>query len=164
MKTLFLLRHAKSSWRDAGLTDFDRPLNNRGVRSAELIGTLLARRHRHPNLILSSPAVRARETAEIVIERAGFAAAVRYVDRLYLASVATLLETILQIEDGQTTVMLVGHNPGMEELLFFLTGAMNGMTTAALAMIRFEIDHWNEIEEGSGQLEWFINPKGLLTR
>jgi phosphohistidine phosphatase len=164
MKTLFLLRHAKSSWKDAGLSDFERPLNKRGVHSANLLGGVLAKREPQPDLILSSPAVRAKETTLLVTEGAAFAGEVRYVDRLYLASAGTLLEIVSQLDDRHEAVMIVGHNPSLETLLPRLCGVREEMPTCALAMISFPVDLWSESSESPGQLEWFIKAKELLDR
>src|SRR5215203_2254928 len=124
MKTLFLLRHAKSSWRDQTLPDFERALNGRGERAAEDIGRYLKTKSIVPELVLSSPAVRARDTLAIVSKAAKWTTEVRYDQRIYEASGLRLAEVLSQIEDDRNVVMMVGHNPGMEELLTLLTGTM----------------------------------------
>lgn len=161
MKTLFLLRHAKSSWKDAMLADFERPLNGRGLKAAPLIGRYLRRKKIRPDLILSSPAERARQTTALVMEAAKLSAELRYDERIYEASAGRLLEIISQIEESASTVLLVGHNPGMEELLAHLTGESQTMPTAALAEISLDIDKWSKARERSGRLEWMVKPKEL---
>jgi phosphohistidine phosphatase len=135
MKKLLLLRHAKSSWDDASLPDFDRPLNERGQRAAPLVGEFMRERKFHPDLIVCSPAKRTRETIALVLEAAAVEPPIRYDERIYEASVGHLLEIISQLEDDKTEVMLVGHNPGFENLLERLTGKTERMPTAALARI-----------------------------
>jgi len=153
MKTLLLLRHAKSSWDDSGLKDFERPLNNRGLQAAPAIGRFLRQQKLQPHLILSSPAERARQTASLVTETARLTADLRYDERIYEASLERLMEVLAQIEDAAEVVMLVGHNPGLEELLEHLTGEAQRMPTAALASISLELDKWGKVREHAGRLE-----------
>lgn len=161
MKTLLLLRHAKSSWSNPSLRDFDRPLNERGLKAAPLIGQLLLKRQIQPGLVLSSPAERARQTALFVAEAAQFATAPRFDESIYEASALALLEIISQIDDHVAQAMIVGHNPGMEELLMILTGETRRMPTAALAFISLNVEKWSEVREGTGRLEWLVKPKEL---
>ena len=162
MKTLFLLRHAKSDWKDATLPDFERPLNGRGLKAAPLIGRYLRRRKIQPDLILSSPAERARQTTALVMEAASITAELRYDERIYEASASRLLEIISQIEESANVVLLVGHNPGLAELLAGLTGETQSLPTAALAKLNLEIDKWNKVRERNGRLEWLVKPKELV--
>jgi phosphohistidine phosphatase len=163
MKTLFLLRHAKSSWADASQTDFDRPLNERGLKAAPLIGRFMRKQKLQPDLILSSPAQRARQTITLVAEAAELTAELRYDARLYGASAARLIEIVSQIEDSAADVLLVGHNNGMEELLQTLTRESRHMPTAALARITLNIEKWSKTSDASGQLDWLIKPKELAS-
>lgn len=162
MKRLLLLRHAKSSWGDPGLADFDRPLNERGLRAAPLMGRLMRQRRVQPDLIISSPAERARRTAVLVAEAAGFAAPLRFDERIYEATAARLVEVVSQAEEGAGELLLVGHNPGMEELLELLTGEARRMPTAALARIQLDIEKWGKLRERTGRLEWHVKPKELV--
>lgn len=164
MKKLLLLRHAKSSWEDASLPDFERPLNERGRRAAPLMGKFMREQGLRPDLVISSPAQRARETIALVLEAAGIETELRYDERIYEASAARLLEIISQIEDDQTEVMLVGHNPGFENLLEHLTGEGERMPTAALTRIILNAEKWNEAGEQGGRLEWLVKPKELAKR
>jgi len=161
MKTLFLLRHAKSSWADAGQPDFARPLNERGQKAAPLVGRFMRRENLQPDLILSSPATRARETITLVVGAGKFLCEVRYDERIYEASLARLLEIVMQLEESAGAVLLVGHNPGMEELVLHLTGEQQHMPTAALACMELNIEKWSKTRTGIGHLEQLIRPKEL---
>ena len=161
VKTLLLLRHAKSSWDDNTLRDFDRPLNKRGLKAAPMVGGMMRKRKLRPELVLSSPAERAKETTRLVCEAAGLIAVARYDDGIYEASARRLLEIVSRIEDAVNTAMLVGHNPGLEESLGVLTGEPHRMTTASLACIELSIERWNEVTSGTGKLQWILKPKEL---
>ncbi|MBD0370203.1 MAG: histidine phosphatase family protein [Pyrinomonadaceae bacterium] len=161
MKTLLLLRHAKSSWKEPELRDFDRPLNKRGEKAAPLMGKFMKERKLKPDLIISSPAVRARRTAALVVERAELQAELRYDERIYEADVEALLKVVSQIDDGAETVLLVGHNPGFQELLKFLTGEEHEFPTAALALISLKLDKWSGVQQNTGRLKWLVTPKSL---
>jgi len=162
MRTLILLRHAKSSWKDASLQDFDRPLNKRGKGAAELVGRFIRGQKLKPDLVLSSPAIRARETIDTVLQSSGRPLETRYDERIYEASPLSLLEVISHVEENLKVVLLVGHNPGLEELLELLTGQREPLPTAALAKITIETVRWSEIAEKSGRLDWLVKPKELL--
>jgi len=161
MKTLFILRHAKSSWKDESLQDFDRPLNGRGRKAAELIGILMKKQKVAPDLVLSSPAIRARETIEIVMKAAKLAVELRYDQRIYEASPVQLLEVISQIEEDKKSALLVGHNPGLEDLLHVLTGHAEHMSTACLAKIDLKANKWSKSLSEKGSLDWIVTAKEL---
>ena len=161
MKTLFLLRHAKSSWDDRSLRDFDRPLNERGLKAAPLVGGLLRKRKLYPQLVICSPAERTRQTIALVLQAAGLNIEVRFDNRVYEASTAQLLDIIREIDDDVETAMLVGHNYGIENLLAHLTGDARHMPTAALAHIALDVRAWGEAGENTGRLEFFVKPKDL---
>jgi len=161
IKTLFLLRHAKASPIVDDMLDFDRPLTKQGEKAAELIGQLLSSRGVTLDLILSSPAVRARETIELVMKAAGLQAKLRFDQRIYEAGPVQLLEIISQIEDDRHPVMMVGHNPSFEELLQALTGQAEHLSAGALAKIIFDTATWREIQEKKGALDWVVQPKEL---
>jgi phosphohistidine phosphatase len=160
MKTLLLLRHAKSSWKDSALQDFDRPLNEHGKKAAEMIGRFIRDKQIAPDLLLSSPAIRARETIERVIKTAKLRSELRYDERIYEASPLRLLEVVSQIEAERKIVVLVGHNPGMEELLKLLTHRVEHMATGTLAKIDFKAAGWDNLLE-KGSLDWIVKPKEL---
>lgn len=161
MKTLLLLRHAKSSWKNPDLSDFERPLNGRGKQAAPLIGRYLRGQKIKVDLILSSPAERARQTVALVSAAANFTGVLRYDERIYEATDASLLEVISQTEESAGVLLLVGHNPGLEDLLLRLTGEARRMPTAALAAIIFETERWSKVIDQKGQLKWLVNPKEL---
>lgn len=159
MKTLYVLRHAKSSWDDKDLADFDRPLNERGKVAAPFMGRVMRDNALAPRLILSSPAVRARETARLVKEAAGLDAEIKHNERIYEASPQTLKHVASSIDDRFESAMLVGHNPGMEGFVHFLTGEQQSMPTASLAVIDLDIAGWDQIGKGTGKLRRIIRPR-----
>lgn len=161
MKTLYLLRHAKSSWDDPSLKDFDRPLNHRGQKAAPKMGAFMRKKKVKPDVVISSPAVRASQTTELVREGAGMTTPVRFEAEIYEATPQPLLTIVRGIDDQMNSAMLVGHNPGFEELLAALTGESKRMPTAALACIELDVQRWSEVASGSGKLSWLIRPKDL---
>jgi phosphohistidine phosphatase len=164
MKTLLLLRHAKSSWKDHEVRDFDRPLNQRGLKAAPSMGKLIKKRKLQPDLVLSSPAERARQTTQLVIEAAGLKTELRYDERIYEATAVRLFDIVTQVDDESNLVMIVGHNPGLEELLEALTGEARSLPTAALACIELDVEKWNKARAGTGRLEWLAKPKKLKSK
>jgi phosphohistidine phosphatase len=163
MKTLLVLRHAKSSWDDRALDDHDRPLNDRGRRDAPRIGDLIHERGLTPETILSSDAVRARLTAEAVAEAAQYAGKIRLNRNLYLAGPADIRAVLGGLDETHgETVMIVGHNPGLEELVAELTGEHEDLPTATLAQIALPIDRWRDVDESTrGRLMGLWRPKEL---
>ena len=161
MKTLYLLRHAKSSWDDRSLKDFDRPLNERGLKAAPKIGAYMRKEKLRPDLVLSSPALRAKQTTTLVCEAAGLAGVVNFDERIYEASARRLLEIVVGLEDNLGAVMLVGHNPGFEELLAALTGESLRLPTAALARIDLDLKSWSNVTADAGKLKWLVRPRDL---
>lgn len=161
MKTLFLLRHAKSSWENSYLSDFDRPLNARGLKTAPFMGEIIHKNKFQIDLIVCSPAKRARETAILVKETASINGEIQYDDRIYEASPRRLLEVVSSIDETSESAMLVGHNPGFEGLIHLLTGEIQPMPTAALAVIDLTIERWNEINADCGSLRKLLRPKAL---
>ncbi len=161
MKTLLLLRHAKAAPHDPRMRDFDRPLNERGKGDALLIGKFMREQKLAPDIVLCSPAERTRQTATLVVQSARLAAPIRYDARIYEASMERLLETVSQTEETAQTLLLIGHNPSMEHLLFALTGESHTMATAALACIILDIEKWSKAREHTGRLAWFVKAKEL---
>ena len=161
MRTLYLLRHAKSSWKDVTVPDFERPLKDRGRKAAKRIGKHLGKEKLSNPLVFCSPAVRTRETAEIVLKHANVGVDVRFVERIYEAALGDLVQVVSEIPDEKQVAIMIGHNPGFEELLAYLTGEGRRMPTAALAKIKFDVESWKDIKEDQGTLEWFITPKEL---
>ena len=161
MKTLLLLRHAKSDWDDQSLSDFDRPLAARGKRDAPRIGKALRNRGRLPDVIVSSPAARAKATIEAVVDAAKLILEIRFDGVVYGASSPELIKLIRGLPDGTSCALLVGHNPGFEDLVGRLSGARERMPTAALACIEFRLDRWEDVNDGEGKLAWLLTPKQL---
>ena len=159
MKTLFVLRHAKSSWDNPDWSDFERPLNSRGLDAARFIGNLIYERALAPQIIVSSPAKRAKQTAILVKEIAEISKPVVFDERIYEASPLTLFNLIREFDEKYNSVLIVGHNPGFENLVRVLTGEPVQMPTAALARINIESEIWSAIEAGMGELEFLIRPK-----
>ncbi len=159
-KTLLLLRHAKSSWKDEQLADHDRPLNQRGKRDAPRAGQRLVERRQLPDLILSSTAKRARKTAAKVAHQSGYQGVLQLHGELYLAPPAAYLEALSQLPDSIQRVLVVGHNPGMEELIEQLTGYQQAFPTCALAEIELNLARWSDVDgTTTGQLVSLWQPK-----
>lgn len=159
MKTLYILRHAKSDWSNSELADFDRPLNERGLEAAPLIGQIIYENQFQPDLIVSSPAKRAEQTAILVRAAAQIEGEIQYDERVYEASSHRLLQIASEQDDKHESLMLVGHNPGFETLLKLLTGELQMMKTANLAVVDLQIENWSEIGANCGTLRVFIKPK-----
>ena len=167
MKTLTLLRHAKSGWDDPSTRDFDRPLNPRGRRAARTVGAEMKARGLGFDLILASPARRVTETMDEIA--AGYGAlAPEYDDRLYLASATTLLDVVRHAPEGVDRLLLAGHNPGLEELALRLAlrDALRceveiKYPTGTVAEIGLPVDRWADVREGTGRIVSFIRPRDL---
>ncbi|MBA3859042.1 MAG: hypothetical protein C0507_19215 [Cyanobacteria bacterium PR.3.49] len=162
-KTLYLFRHAKSSWDDPALTDFDRPLNKRGEKAAPLMGKVMRARDVCPSIIICSPAKRTRQTAKLALKKAGLdEAEIVFKNDLYLATTGGLLEIIHKTDDLLSTAMLIGHNPGLSELVYLLTGVEEAFPTAALACLRLNVAHWKDVRTGCGKMEWIVRPRQVV--
>jgi len=170
MLTLSILRHAKSSWANPLLDDFDRPLAGRGQKSAPLTGAFIAERGLIADLILCSGSVRTRETLDLVLDAMNTRPETVYDDALYHATVPTLLAKTRAAPDGKLHVMLVGHNPGLHAFALELAGGGEGadlralaykFPSGALAVVAFDKPHWSEIGPGDGHLTVFATPKSL---
>ncbi|HYN46335.1 MAG TPA: histidine phosphatase family protein [Allosphingosinicella sp.] len=167
MKTLTLLRHAKSSWGVPSQRDFDRPLNPRGEKAARAMGRELRRLGIVFDSVLASPAARVVGTIAGLRE-VGCPIAPDYDQRIYLAPARTLLGIVRAADDSHERLLIVGHNPGMEQLALLLAGGgalreqvATKYPTGALAEIRFDVPGWRDVEEGAGALERFIRPRDL---
>ncbi len=159
MKTLYIFRHAKSSWDNPNLADFERPLNERGKKTMPLMGKVMIKSNFQPELILSSPAVRAKETADLLKISANLDVEVRLDERIYEASPQSLIEVVSGLNESAKSAMLVGHNPGLEGLIKLLTGEIQAMPTAGLAVIDFDTENWQEVTSETGRLRTVIRPK-----
>lgn len=169
MKTLTLLRHAKSGWDDPVSRDFDRPLNPKGKRAAAMIGRHLKKEGLAFDHVVASPAVRVVETLEHVGEGYGGDLAPAWDQRVYLASASTLLDVVHELPEGADHALLVGHNPGLEELVLLLVprgGPLRDAVeakfpTASVAEMRFESDRWDGVGAGAAVLVRFVRPRDL---
>jgi phosphohistidine phosphatase len=161
MKTLFVLRHAKSSWDNSSLADFDRPLNDRGLAAAPFMGRVLSSKGYRPDLILSSPAERAKMTAILVKAAAGLDCPLEFDDRIYEASPHKLQKVVSKVVNDQRSIMIVGHNPGMEGFIKLLADKNEPMPTASIAVIELDIDNWSDIDSSTGRLIEVLRPKEL---
>lgn len=170
MKSLTLLRHAKSSW-DGGVTrDFDRPLNKRGRKAARIVGGEMRRLGLVFDRVIASPAARVTETIDAIEDGYGGPLETAFDKRVYLASTGTLLDLIHEIDDGADSALIVGHNPGLEQLALLLTkddgSALRPAITvkyptATLAEISLPVDRWSAVSEGKGAIARFIRPRDL---
>ena len=164
MKTLFIMRHAKSSWNYPERSDYDRPLNARGKRDAPRMGEYLRQEGLTPDRILTSSAKRARKTADKVAKSCGYAGKVKKLDAFYDAVPGVYFEVLQALPDRYQRVMVVGHNPTMERLVNHLTGHVERMPTAALAQIELPIQHWDVFDlYTEGTLVNLWTPKTLFT-
>ena len=164
MRTVYLLRHAKSSWDEPGLADRDRPLAPRGRKAAKLVARHLDREGVRPELVLCSPARRARETLDRVLAALGSPEVV-FDERLYGATDRELLARIREVPETVGSVLLVGHNPGLADLLALLAGSgldrPDEVPTAALATLTFDAASWRDIGPGGGRLDGYVVPREL---
>lgn len=160
-KTLFLVRHAKASRDDPDLADEARPLNKRGKRDAAAMAQRLAHRPERPDLIVTSPAIRARRTAEAMAAALGLELESLVVDaRIYDAPATELLAVIRALDDRHARVMIVGHDPGMTGIVNALTDdAIEKMPTCAVAEVRLDIPLWAQVREGGAALVELLTPK-----
>jgi len=147
MKTLLILRHAKSSWKHPELSDHDRPLNKRGKHDAPLMGRQMREKRLVPDLIISSTAVRAKDTAVAIAEAVKYKREIVFLTSLYAATPGAYIKAINHTaeDDDHSTVLVVGHNPGLEELIEVLTGEMCELTTCALAIIELITEKWSTL-------------------
>jgi len=170
MKSLTLLRHAKSSWDDPVARDIDRPLNGRGRRAARAVGQAMRKAELHFDRIVASTATRVVETIEAVEDGYGAALKPHYDERVYLASAEVLLALLRETDEKVRNLLLVGHNPGLERFALFLTSADDGRLrdriaekypTGALVEIQLPIDRWRDATAGVGKLVRFVRPRDL---
>lgn len=170
MRRLYLLRHAKSSWQNEEQDDFDRPLSGRGRKAAPVTAAFLRRNALFPDLILCSSACRSRESLALTLPCLRGEATILLEDRLYLASAAKLFNRLREVDDRFGQVMIVGHNPGLQDLALMLAGdgpeddmaqVQEKFPTAALAVIDFAVQSWTGVERRGGALARFVTPRAL---
>jgi phosphohistidine phosphatase len=162
LKSVLLLRHAKSSWKQPELADHDRPLNKRGKRDAPLIGRLLKRKDLVPENIISSTAIRARATAEAVAKASGYKGEIVLNKSLYAAGPDAYLNIMHDLSDEYARALIIGHNPGLEELVEMLTGEIHLMPTCSLAHVKIRVDKWSDIDNKiKGKVAGIWRPREL---
>ncbi|UUX50064.1 histidine phosphatase family protein [Nisaea acidiphila] len=170
-KSLILLRHAKSSWSRPGLDDFDRPLNRRGERAAHVIGLFLKQENVAPDLVLCSAAKRTLQTWEAIRPNLPQSTAFEETAAIYEAGIGQLYKTLSEVSDNAGTILMIGHNPGLERLTASLCQGQAGeqmarvlekFPTGALALIDLRIESWSAIAPGIGTLTRFVTPKELV--
>jgi len=171
MKTLYLLRHAKSDWGNPGLDDRDRPLAARGERAAAVMGVYFAQQQYQPSLVLCSSALRTRQTLEALLPHLPGHPELVIEERIYLASPGQLLARVQELDDSRSEVLLIGHNPGIADLAQALAGSGDRASlrrlaarfpTAASAVCEFDLERWQELGLESGRLLSYATPKDLV--
>jgi phosphohistidine phosphatase len=157
MKKLLLIRHAKAT-HETSYTDFERPLTDKGFKQAELMVERVQENQIQPQVLVASPSLRTISTANIFTQALGLPQAITNKD-IYDASESTLLQVIFNLPDEHDFIALVGHNPGISQVLYYLSGAIKDVPPCAVALIEFEADSWNELHEVSGKLTHYHTPK-----
>ncbi len=159
MKKLTIIRHAKSNWDNTSLSDFERPLNKRGERDAPFMGKKLYENGVRAEVIFSSPAKRAKTTAKLFAKELGLSKKIVYDEKIYEASGATLYEIIKNFDDKYQSIMLFGHNPGLNTLLDFLVDVYDNIPTCGVIEIEFACQIWSQVSAQNSKLLSFTYPK-----
>ncbi len=165
MKTLILVRHAKSSWNDQAQRDIDRPLNERGRQDAPLMADNLDKRGTHPQRVLCSPALRTASTAEIFANHLSIPKALIHLERqIYLAGSGHLLQLVRQQDDNIDSIMLVGHNPALTDFFNELCrdARLDNMPTCCVAELSLPVDQWSSLQFGQAELKYIDYPKKII--
>lgn len=170
MRKLTIIRHAKSSWKDFGASDFDRKLNKRGRKDAPAMGAYMASSSINPDLILCSAALRTKETLELLKESAGFSSEIQILEQLYLIGKPQLIKLLSKSSDDYNHICVIAHNPGLHELVLSLTADASpeiqaeinrNFPTSAMAHFELAINHWSELPDKKGSIKLYMTP-GLL--
>jgi len=162
MKKLFIIRHAKSSWKDNSLSDFDRPLNKRGNLNAPMMGERLDAKSIMPDIILSSPALRAKTTAKIIAKQVSYTKEIVFLPEIYDAFSEDLHNILKKIDDDKETVFLFGHNPELNDLAEEYVDMYDNIPTCGIVEIEFSCDKWREISPKNAKMISFDYPKKNL--
>jgi phosphohistidine phosphatase len=172
MKNILILRHAKSDWGNPSLSDFDRPLSARGLKDAPRMGSVLMKLGCMPDLVVSSPSMRTRQTVALSVLEKGYSGPVRWDETLYGGTFHDFLQIIRSLPERIERPLLVGHNPGVEDTLALLLtrqeGGIHGSSsirvpTAGLAYLDADLYSWDALKPGSCVLRWFLIPKLVKT-
>ncbi|WP_024955844.1 SixA phosphatase family protein [Sulfurospirillum arcachonense] len=161
MKTIYLIRHAKSSWNEIGISDFERPLNKRGKRDLPYMADRLKKFKIKPDLILSSPAKRAQKTAKVIAETIGYDKdEISYKESLYESSYTTYRYLLDSLSDDLNSIFIVAHNPTLTDVGERLSGAiLTNIPTCSIVCIEFDVESFQDIKEESGKIMFFDYPK-----
>jgi phosphohistidine phosphatase len=159
LKKLYLIRHAKSSWKEFDLADFDRPLNKRGKSNAPLMGKLLKNKKVLPDIVLSSPANRAKATAEIISKKVKYSKDIVFDKNIYESSYATLHNILKKLDNKNSVAFLVAHNPGLNMLAEYYVGFSENIPTCGVVEIEFDCVKWRDIGSSNAKLISFEYPK-----
>lgn len=161
MKTLFLIRHAKSSWDDLSVKDIDRPLNGRGKKNAPMMGKILFDKGVRPDVIITSHAKRAGSTAKKIARELNYDKEnILIEEKIYEAEIKSLLKIVNGLNNKWTTVILIGHNPGFTEFCNYLSGSdILNIPTCGVAEIHFDFNDWKMVSQDTGELKYFDFPK-----
>lgn len=162
MKTLYLVRHAKSSWEFPDLSDFERPLNNRGKSDAPVVGKFLRSQQILPDLMLSSPALRALHTATIIAKEIGYFHNIQVNEKLFHAHTQNLWHIVKSVPDYVNELMIFGHNPSFTEFANeMVTKIIDNLPTCGVFAVNWHTHSWNDIKKGEGKFKFFEFPKNL---
>ena len=161
MKKLWVIRHAKSDWNVSSQSDFERPLNKRGILSANFMGEFLRNNTVTPELILCSPAKRTSTTAKLLLEKIGGNNEITFIESMYASHYSNLVDIVQNTDKKIKNIMLIGHNPGVSNLITYFTGEDRFMKTCTVAEIRFDLDEWQFCIQNTGLLADFNYPKAF---
>ena len=159
MKKIYIIRHAKSSWNDSSLDDFNRALNKRGKENAPMMGRRLNKRSVLPDLIISSPALRAKTTAEIIAQKVKYNKKIMFEKNIYDSSESELHKTLINVDDKNNTLFLVGHNPSISMLAQMYVDFEENIVTCGVVEIEFDCEKWKDISSKNAKLISFDYPK-----
>ena len=160
MKELILIRHAKSSWSNPLLEDFERPLNKRGAKNAPFMAKILKQKELNPDLIISSPSKRTKDTLDFFIKEFDYKREIIFEESIYEAPYINILKVIKNIDDKHKTIFLFGHNPGFNDLTDFLLGRFeDNIPTCGVLKINFDTNYWKNISKDNSKLIFFNFPK-----
>lgn len=162
MKTLYLVRHAKSDWSEENKADLDRGLSKRGSKDLKSMSSYLLEKKIKPDLILSSPALRAKLTAKKISKKIKYDKDIKYIDKLYMPDPETILDILSDQKDKNKSIFLVNHNPALTDLANTLTDEnIDNIPTLGIVAIKFDIKKWKDIKDHKGKMDFFVYPKLL---
>ncbi len=159
MKTLYIIRHAKSSWKDMSLDDCDRPLNKRGKRDAPVMGKRLKKKNVVPDIIISSPALRAKTTAQFIAKEVGYNKDIEFKEEIYESNIHILDNILKNIDDRNSITFLFGHNPDLNMLAEEYVDFDENIVTCGILKIEFDCDKWQDISHKNAKMISFDYPK-----